>query len=68
MFNQGDIHGSRLGQEQNPITGSYFRLEKGPVATPPIYDYDEAGIVLEGKNEDVLPWTVFHNDWEQQVP
>ncbi|OKP14738.1 hypothetical protein PENSUB_11496 [Penicillium subrubescens] len=41
-----------LGTQQDtpsPITGSWFRIEKGPPSTPPKYDYDEVGVVIEGK-------------------
>ncbi|KAL2825858.1 hypothetical protein BJY01DRAFT_241485 [Aspergillus pseudoustus] len=33
----------------NPIVGSWFRMESGPEATPPRYEYDEVGVVLEGE-------------------
>lgn len=32
----------------NPIAGAWFRMEKGEDATPPKYEYDEFGIVIEG--------------------
>ena len=32
---------------QNPIVGSWFRIEQGPAATPPTYEYDEVGVVHE---------------------
>lgn len=32
----------------SPIVGCWFRMEKGPESTPPKYEYDEAGAVLEG--------------------
>jgi len=35
---------------KNPLTAAYLRVEKGPAASPPVYDFDEAGIVLEGNN------------------
>lgn len=41
-----------LGTEQDipsPITGSWFRIEKGPESTPPKYEYDEVGVVIEGE-------------------
>ncbi|KAF2627104.1 hypothetical protein BU25DRAFT_393738, partial [Macroventuria anomochaeta] len=41
-----DLVGSK--DDANPITGSWFRLEKGPVAIPPQYEYDEVGIIIEG--------------------
>ncbi|KAL4745741.1 hypothetical protein BDW72DRAFT_211055 [Aspergillus terricola var. indicus] len=30
---------------QNPIVVAWFRMEKGPVSTPPKYDFDEIGVV-----------------------
>jgi hypothetical protein len=33
---------------KNPIVGSWFRMEAGPEATPPTYEYDEVGVVIEG--------------------
>ncbi|KAJ5439370.1 uncharacterized protein N7458_010368 [Penicillium daleae] len=33
----------------SPITGSWFRIEKGPESTPPTYEYDEVGVVIEGE-------------------
>ncbi|KAL3434390.1 hypothetical protein BDV09DRAFT_195900 [Aspergillus tetrazonus] len=33
----------------NPIVGAWFRMEKGPVSTPPSYEYDEIGVVVEGE-------------------
>lgn len=41
-----DVVGSK--KDVNPITGSWFRLEKGPVAIPPQYEHDEVGILVEG--------------------
>ena len=43
-----DILGSRDAAVNNPIVGSWFRIEQGPAATPPKYEYDEAGVVFEG--------------------
>ncbi|CEJ55934.1 hypothetical protein PMG11_02163 [Penicillium brasilianum] len=40
-----------LGTENDtssPISGSWFRIEQGPGATPPKYEYDEVGVVIEG--------------------
>ncbi|CEL02107.1 hypothetical protein ASPCAL03279 [Aspergillus calidoustus] len=34
---------------KNPIVGSWFRMEAGPEATPPTYEYDELGVVIEGE-------------------
>ncbi|KAL2837223.1 hypothetical protein BJX68DRAFT_273180 [Aspergillus pseudodeflectus] len=34
---------------KNPIVGSWFRMEAGPDATPPTYEYDEVGVVIEGE-------------------
>ncbi|KIV79402.1 hypothetical protein PV11_06964 [Exophiala sideris] len=43
-----DILGTQDTNVKNPIVGSWFRIEKGPPATPPKYEYDEAGVVFEG--------------------
>lgn len=32
----------------DPIVGAWFRMEKGPESTPPTYEYDEFGVVIEG--------------------
>lgn len=41
-----------LGTERkdivDPIVGAWFRMEKGPESTPPTYEYDEFGVVIEG--------------------
>ncbi|KAJ1322914.1 ethanolamine utilization protein EutQ [Microdochium nivale] len=34
---------------KNPCTAAYLRIEKGPPVSPPRYDFDEAGILLEGE-------------------
>ncbi|KAJ5814174.1 uncharacterized protein N7503_000924 [Penicillium pulvis] len=44
-----DYLGTENEKANNPITGAWFRIEKGPEATPPTYDYDEVGIVIEGE-------------------
>lgn len=36
-----------LGTESDKV-GSWFRIESGPEATPPKYEYDEVGVVIEG--------------------
>ncbi|KAL5044337.1 hypothetical protein BDW71DRAFT_209339 [Aspergillus fruticulosus] len=33
----------------NPIVGAWFRMEKGPESSPPTYEYDELGVVVEGE-------------------
>ncbi|EXJ63124.1 hypothetical protein A1O7_03569 [Cladophialophora yegresii CBS 114405] len=43
-----DFLGSRDDKVPNPITSSWFRIEQGPPATPPTYEYDEVGVVVEG--------------------
>ncbi|KEF59642.1 uncharacterized protein A1O9_04488 [Exophiala aquamarina CBS 119918] len=43
-----DFLGSRDEKVHNPITGSWFRIERGPPSTPPKYEYDEVGVVFEG--------------------
>ncbi|RAK80050.1 uncharacterized protein BO72DRAFT_493881 [Aspergillus fijiensis CBS 313.89] len=44
-----DLLGTEKRESGNPIVGSWFRIEKGPEATPPEYTYDEVGIVIEGE-------------------
>ncbi|KAI5456793.1 hypothetical protein BGZ63DRAFT_467942 [Mariannaea sp. PMI_226] len=44
-----DYLGTQNRKVTNPITGSWFRMEKGPEATPPTYEYDEVGVVVEGE-------------------
>lgn len=46
--------GSRDTSVKNPIVGSWFRIERGPVATPPKYEYDETGVVFEGQSFSVF--------------
>lgn len=43
-----DFLGSHNDGLPNPIVGSWFRIEQGPPATPPKYEYDEVGVVIEG--------------------
>lgn len=40
--------GSKDQSVPNPVTGSWFRIEKGPESEPPKYEYDETGVVVEG--------------------
>ncbi|KIW13791.1 hypothetical protein PV08_08983 [Exophiala spinifera] len=51
-----DFLGTRDEKVPNPIVGAWFRIEKGTPATPPKYEYDEVGVVIEGtitlKDED----------------
>ncbi|KAM0696776.1 hypothetical protein Q7P36_004025 [Cladosporium allicinum] len=45
-----EIFGSHTDQGiKNPLTAAYLRVEKGPAVSPTKYDFDEAGIVLEGE-------------------
>ncbi|KAE8361864.1 hypothetical protein BDV27DRAFT_147466 [Aspergillus caelatus] len=44
-----DYLGAESDKATSPISGSWFRIEKGPEATPPRYDYDEIGVVIEGE-------------------
>jgi hypothetical protein len=44
-----DYLGTQNAKISNPISGSWFRMEKGPESTPPMYEYDEVGVVLEGR-------------------
>lgn len=46
---QADYLGTQNDKASSPITGSWFRIEKGPEATPPKYKYDEIGVVIEGE-------------------
>ncbi|KUL90029.1 hypothetical protein ZTR_02806 [Talaromyces verruculosus] len=43
-----DLLGTESDKVANPIVGSWFRIESGPEATPPKYEYDEVGVVIEG--------------------
>ena len=43
-----DLLGTESDKIANPIVGSWFRIESGPEATPPKYEYDEVGVVIEG--------------------
>lgn len=50
-LNQQTSSADYLGTENDtssPISGSWFRIEQGPGATPPKYEYDEVGVVIEG--------------------
>lgn len=50
----GDIYGSAENAE-NPLTGSFFYLEKMANPDPvPTYTYDEAGVVLKGKHTSLF--------------
>jgi hypothetical protein len=48
-MSSAEIFGS-LDKEsiKNPLTAAYLRIEKGPPVSPPQYDFDEAGVILEG--------------------
>jgi hypothetical protein len=48
-FCTADLLGTRDNKVVNPIVGSWFLLEKGGPATPPKYEYDEVGVVIEGQ-------------------
>jgi hypothetical protein len=43
-----DLLGTESDKVANPIVGSWFRIESGPEAAPPKYEYDEVGVVIEG--------------------
>ncbi|KAL2808866.1 hypothetical protein BJX63DRAFT_439117 [Aspergillus granulosus] len=45
----GDVLGIEDPNTPNPIVGAWFRMEKGEEATPPKYEYDEFGVVIEGE-------------------
>lgn len=53
-----DCLGTRDNKDENPIVGSWFRIERGPPATPPKYEYDEVGIVIEGAVDEA-----WYRDW-----
>ncbi|OGE49194.1 hypothetical protein PENARI_c023G02861 [Penicillium arizonense] len=44
-----DLLGTEDTDVSNPIVGAWFRMEKGEEATPPTYEYDEFGVVIEGE-------------------
>ncbi|KAL4902021.1 hypothetical protein BDW74DRAFT_181179 [Aspergillus multicolor] len=44
-----DLLGTEDKTTPNPIVGAWFRMEKGSEATPPKYEYDEFGVVIEGE-------------------
>ncbi|VTO81649.1 unnamed protein product [Fusarium graminearum] len=45
-----EIFGSpTTGSIKNPLTAAYLRIDKGPPVSPPVYSFDEAGIVIEGE-------------------
>ncbi|KAK2602228.1 hypothetical protein N8I77_008778 [Diaporthe amygdali] len=45
-----EIFGSDTNTDiKNPLTAAYLRIEKGPAVSPPVYDFEEAGIILEGQ-------------------
>ncbi|KAE8148732.1 hypothetical protein BDV25DRAFT_141473 [Aspergillus avenaceus] len=44
-----DTIGTTADKTATPIVGSWFRIEKGPEATPPKYEYDEVGVMIEGE-------------------
>lgn len=49
FFFSGDIYGTADKDAANPLTGSFFYLEKmGNPDPAPKYTYDEAGVVLKG--------------------
>lgn len=43
-----DLLGTERKDVADPLVGAWFRMEKGPEATPPTYEYDEFGVVIEG--------------------
>ncbi|KAL4875680.1 hypothetical protein BJY04DRAFT_223796 [Aspergillus karnatakaensis] len=44
----GDVLGTSDPALPSPIAGAWFRMDKGPESTPPTYEYDEFGVVIEG--------------------
>lgn len=46
---QAEIFGSHKHDSiKNPSTAAYLRIEKGAPVSPPVYEFDEAGILLQG--------------------
>ncbi|KAJ5608620.1 hypothetical protein N7537_005239 [Penicillium hordei] len=41
--------GTKDTDVSHPIVGAWFRMEKGEEASPPKYEYDEIGVVIEGE-------------------
>ncbi|KAL2866492.1 uncharacterized protein BJX67DRAFT_354943 [Aspergillus lucknowensis] len=48
-----DSVGTQEGKTPNPLTGAWFRMEKGPEVSPPTYDYNEIGIMVDGEMDFV---------------
>ena len=46
---KADFLGTQNDTATSPITGAWFRMEQGPESTPPTYEYDEVGVVVEGE-------------------
>jgi hypothetical protein len=47
--NPAEIFGSPTTDSiKNPLTAAYLRIDSGPPVSPPVYAFDEAGIVIEG--------------------
>ena len=60
MYLPAEIWGTDKNADvKNPLTAAYLRIEKGPAASPPKYEFDEAGIILEGNNTRLFVW--FHD-------
>ncbi len=52
----GDVFSTPSKDTPNPLTGSFFLLEKIDNPAPaPYYDYDESGVVLKGKRRKAVP-------------
>ena len=49
LQNEADYLGTKDQKITNPISGAWFRIEKGPESTPPTYEYDEVGVVIQGR-------------------
>lgn len=47
-FKPDDLIGTERKDVADPIVGAWFRIEKGPESTPPTYEYDEFGVVIDG--------------------
>lgn len=43
-----DSVGTQEGKTVHPLTGAWFRMEQGPEVTPPKYQYNEIGIMIDG--------------------
>ncbi|EGX88430.1 hypothetical protein CCM_08474 [Cordyceps militaris CM01] len=63
----GDVFSTSSSDAPNPLTGSFFLLEKVEKPEPaPTYSYDESGIVFKGESAIILVRTkarLFKQSW-----